>query len=48
LLRQLLECRAEKSPPQSPAEHIAQDGVPKQRFLIPFIIGHEFLLVWFT
>jgi hypothetical protein len=36
------------SPPQIPAEHIAQYRVPKQRFLIPFIVGHEFLLVLFT
>jgi hypothetical protein len=36
------------SPPQIPAEYIAQNRVAKQRFLIPFIVSHEFLLVFFN
>jgi hypothetical protein len=47
-LGELFQGRAQLSPPQSPAEQIAQNRVPEQRFLIPFIVGHEFLLVSFT
>jgi hypothetical protein len=48
LLGELFQRPAELSTPQIPAEQIAQDRVPKQRFVIAFIVGHEFLLVWFT
>jgi hypothetical protein len=36
------------SPVRVPAQDITQNRVAKQRFLIAFIIGHEFLLVLFT
>jgi hypothetical protein len=45
LLRELLQRQTELAPPQIPAEQITQDGVPKQRFLIAFLLGHGFLLV---
>ena len=44
LLRELLQLAAQLSPTQIPAEYITQNRMAKQRFFIPFVVGHEFLL----
>jgi hypothetical protein len=47
-LGQLFQRWTEFAPPQIPAQQIAQDRMPKQRFLIAFLVGHGFLSCRFT
>ena len=44
LLGQLLQKRAQLSPPQAAAEHFAQDSMTKQGFLAAFFLIHVLLL----
>jgi hypothetical protein len=41
LLRELLQLEAQLSPTQIPAEYLTQNRMAKQRFFIPFLVGHE-------
>src|SRR6266705_607543 len=45
LFGELFQLQAQLSPAQIPAEYITQNRMAKQRFVIPFLVGHEFLLV---